>query len=333
MNNRTTPTNITELKENEIFVFGSNAQGDHAGGAAKFAKEKLGAEQGAAKGRTGNCYAIDTMSGLDVIKEQIQPFIETAKILPLCNFLVTEIGCGIAGYTAEQIAPLFEEVKAIENIYLPESFWKIILAEKKLTTYKGFNADLKCRDFQYEIGNEYEHNGKVKACASGFHACENPFDVWKYYPPTNGNRFCETEQSGDIKTHSDDSKVASKKIKIKAEIGFKGLIDAAVKFIFEKTMVADPQKSTSATSGKYSNSATSGDNSIASCKDTSIAAAIGKNSKAEGGLGCWIVVSEWNQLPNYEWEIVGVQSAKVDGEIIKADTCYILKNGQLMEVE
>ena len=101
-----------------------------------------------------------------------------------------------------------------------------------MKTYKGFDKDLKCRGFQYEIGKEYE-TGSAKACESGFHACENPLDVFSYYPPAD-SRFCEVEQSGEIDKDSDDSKIASTKIKIGAEIGLAGLINAGVKFILEK---------------------------------------------------------------------------------------------------
>ena len=86
-----------------------------------------------------------------------------------------------------------------------------------IVSYKGFTADWKCRDFQYEVGKSYEHAGEVKACEGGFHACENPLDVLKYYPMV-GSKFALVEQSGVIARHDDDSKVASSRIKIKAEM-------------------------------------------------------------------------------------------------------------------
>ena len=101
-----------------------------------------------------------------------------------------------------------------------------------MKTYKGFDKDLKCRGFQYEIGKEYETD-TAKACESGFHACENPLDVFGYYPPAD-SRYCEVEQSGEIDKDSDDSKIASTKIKIGAEIGLTGIIKAGVNFILEK---------------------------------------------------------------------------------------------------
>ena len=103
-----------------------------------------------------------------------------------------------------------------------------------MKAYKGFDKDLKCRDFQYEIGKEYEEKEAI-ACEKGFHACENPLDVLHYYPPCNGSRYCEVEQSGEFSKRSGDSKVASTKIKIGNEIGLKGIIQAGISFVLDKT--------------------------------------------------------------------------------------------------
>ena len=97
--------------------------------------------------------------------------------------------------------------------------------EEKVIAYKGFNKDLTCRGFQYEIGKEYEEK-EVSVCKSGFHACENPFDVLGFYGDVLNNRFCKVEQSGTIK--KDDKKQASSKIKVVAEIGFAGLFKAGI---------------------------------------------------------------------------------------------------------
>ena len=102
---------------------------------------------------------------------------------------------------------------------------------EKIKAYKGFNTDLTCRDFQYEVGKEYEQKGKMVACENGFHACENPMDVFGYYPPNN-SRYCEVEQSGTIDRSQD--KIASSKIRIQCEIGLSGIINAGVKFILDK---------------------------------------------------------------------------------------------------
>ena len=109
------------------------------------------------------------------------------------------------------------------------------MEENKIIAYKGFDENLCCRGFQYEIGKEYVHEGEIECCESGFHACTNPFDVLDYYEADGKNRYCEVEQSGSIKTGNGDSKQASSKIKIKAEIGMAGLFKAGVEWIKEKT--------------------------------------------------------------------------------------------------
>ena len=105
----------------------------------------------------------------------------------------------------------------------------------KVLSYKGFDKDFKCRDFQFEVGKTYTIGGKIEACKRGFHACENPFDVWNYYGIGEGNRFAVVEQSGDISRHDGDSKVASGSITIKAEISLPEFIKNAVSRIIEMT--------------------------------------------------------------------------------------------------
>lgn len=111
---------ITQLAPNEVFVFGSNADGSHGGGAARTAYEKFGAVWGQGHGLQGRSYAIDTMSGLDVIASEVARFLSFARENPELRFLVTAIGCGIAGYTPEQIAPMFRDPP--DNVVLPERF-------------------------------------------------------------------------------------------------------------------------------------------------------------------------------------------------------------------
>lgn len=115
---------ITELDENEVFVFGSNGQGAHFGGAAATAVHKFGAKIGQAEGLQGQSYAINTMDSEDEMFTQIDRFLKFAKEHPELTFLVTEIGCGIAGYSPEQIAPAFEN--HTENVILPEAFIKVL---------------------------------------------------------------------------------------------------------------------------------------------------------------------------------------------------------------
>ncbi|MBO7596032.1 MAG: hypothetical protein J6T70_03205 [Bacteroidales bacterium] len=126
-NQRITPNRITQLAANEVFVFGSNLQGHHFGGAARIANEKFGAIFGQGVGLQGQSYAIPTMhGGVDVIKPYVDEFIEFAKQHPEFTFLVTRIGCGIAGFKDSEIAPLFRGAIGIENIALPQSFMDVI---------------------------------------------------------------------------------------------------------------------------------------------------------------------------------------------------------------
>ena len=225
---------------------------------------------------------------------------------------------------------------------------------KVIKGYKGYDKNLQCRGKQYEIGKEYTEPSAV-ACESGIHFCENPFDVWNYYPLQDGNRFTEVEGSGKLSTHGDDSKVAASNVKIGVELSLKGMIEAGIKFIFEKTKSS---KETTATTGDYANAATTGYSAnaattgyranaattgnranaattgyranAATTGNNCIAAALGQNSKAKGALGNWLVVGEWEQDKDYNWLLIGVATAKVDGKKIKPDKWYTAKNGKLV---
>lgn len=134
-----TPENITRLDQDDVFVFGSNLQGQHAGGAARTAYEHFGAEWGNGVGSQGQSYAIPTMQGgVDTIKPYVDQFIDYARECDQNTFYVTRIGCGIAGFTDEEIAPLFDEAIDLYNVRLPESFVKIILANR---AKKGVEQD------------------------------------------------------------------------------------------------------------------------------------------------------------------------------------------------
>ena len=123
---RVTPEYISVLQPNEVFVFGSNVRGMHYGGAAAFAVGRFGAIMGQGEGLQGQSYAIPTMEGLENMRAAVDRFIAFAQEHTELTFLVTPIGCGIAGYTPAEVAPLFAAAKTLDNVYLPDSFWKYI---------------------------------------------------------------------------------------------------------------------------------------------------------------------------------------------------------------
>lgn len=194
--------------------------------------------------------------------------------------------------------------------------------------FKGFDKDLKCRDFQYEIGKEYTEE-KADICNYGFHACEFPMDVFGYYPPSD-SRYCEVELEENGQKSSDDSKRVGKKISVKAEIGIAGIIKAGVEYIKEQVNWEDDKATNT---GDQSAATNTGDRSAATVEGKeSVALATGIKSKAKGKIGCFIVLTEWKEINN-EYHIVDVKSAKVDGENIKEDTFYMLKDGKFVEVD
>ena len=143
--------------------------------------------------------------------------------------------------------------------------------------FKGFDKDLKCRGFQYEIGKYYEQEGEVKCCERGFHFCENPLEVFRYYSPSD-SRYCEVEGDGNADKANDDSKVATSHIHISAEIGLNGLIKAGVKFILDKVNFKDTK---STNTGNLSASTNTGYRSVATnTSDCSAATNTGDYSAA-----------------------------------------------------
>ncbi|MBO4751560.1 MAG: hypothetical protein J5526_02285 [Bacteroidales bacterium] len=124
--NRITPDRISSLEKGHIFVFGSNAAGMHGGGAAYTAMQRFGAILGQGDGLQGQSYAISTMEGIDAMRDNINRFIDFARQHPELTFLVTRIGCGIAGYKVSDVAPLFVDAVDVKNICLPLDFWEVI---------------------------------------------------------------------------------------------------------------------------------------------------------------------------------------------------------------
>ena len=153
-----------------------------------------------------------------------------------------------------------------------------------MKTYKGFDKDLKCRNFQYEIGKTYEHKGSVEACSSGFHACENPLDIFGYYDPAN-SRFCETEQSGVIKKHNGDSKIASSIISIKTEINLLTICKFGVAWIlkqvdFQNAKATNTGYRSAATNTGYRSAATNTGNLSAATNTGNLSAATNTGNRS-----------------------------------------------------
>ena len=217
------------------------------------------------------------------------------------------------------------------------------MEEKKIIAYKGFDKDLKCRDFQYEVGKEYEMDGDIKCCERGFHACESPLEVFDHYDMLN-SRFAEVEQSGEIDKEENTTKVCSSKIKVKAELKLADMINLGVEWIKEVTSPIKVKKDDklndnggdSAKIGSSGDSAkigSSGDYAqIESTGNHSIVMAAGNESIAKAKIGSWITLAEWERKDNV-WVPICVKTEQVDGERIKADTYYKLVDGEFKEVE
>ena len=217
-----------------------------------------------------------------------------------------------------------------------------------IKSYKGMDKDMKCRGFQYEPGGTYEADRAVRCGGPGFHACEIPLDVFSYYPPSDGNRFFEVEQDGELSRDNEDSKVASSVLKIGAEIGIPGLVKAHVEWVKEQIQEEKTESNTgdcsAATNTGYRSAATNtgdcsaatntGDCSAAevSGKD-SVAAVFGYEGRAKGALGCAIVVAERGDWNGETYPLISIKAAIVDGETIKPDVWYTLKGGEFVEVE
>ena len=229
---------------------------------------------------------------------------------------------------------------------------------EKIIAYKGMDENMRCRGKQYEVGKTYTED-KAECCHAGMHACENPLDVLRYYRLNEKNRFFEVECSGDVSKDDRDSKLACTELTIKGEMNFAGLVKATVQAVFDCAKEKDPfssgdystagtsgyystagtsgNSSTAGTSGDYSTAGTSGNSSTAAatggyCRAkadgrASIAVANGYESKARGAMGCYIVLTEYDDDGN----MLLAKMAKVDGTVIKENTWYTLKNGEFVE--
>ena len=193
-----------------------------------------------------------------------------------------------------------------------------------IKSYKGFDKNLRCRDFQYKIGGIYEMDGEIKVCNRGFHACESPFDVFDYYTMID-SRFCEVEQDGNISKEDRGTKICSSKIKIKAELKLADMINLGVEWLKEITSPEKIKTSIKDNSSGYGAQIDStGEDCVIMCA--------GINSVAKASKGSWITLSEWSYSDKKQRYIpVCVKTEFVDGKKIKADTYYSLKGGVFVE--
>ena len=214
-----------------------------------------------------------------------------------------------------------------------------------IKSYKGFNKNMTCRGFQYEEGKEYEEES-VEVCDHGFHACEYPLDCLNYYSP-NESVYHEVEQSGKIQKHNEDTKVASTKIKIGAEISIAGIVKAAIEYTekrVNKEAESDENHGASSATGTCGASSATGYKGASSAEDKdAVAVAWGYKSKAKGVLGAFLVFADWEYSGSEDnteydrnnqsaWVLNGAKMVQVDGEIIKPDTWYTIENGEIAEV-
>lgn len=188
-----------------------------------------------------------------------------------------------------------------------------------IKAYKGFNADMTCRGFQFKEGETYTEE-KAELCNSGFHACEDPIDCLGYYPPADNAVYHEVELDEVSAERGNDTKICGKRIKIGATVKIGEMINASVRFSLKKT-----NNSTNTSSGDYSTASAIGKNSIA--------AAIGRNTRVKGDIGSWIIATEYGDWDGECYPVVGVVSAKIDGEILQPNTWYTAKGGRFVKVE
>ena len=228
------------------------------------------------------------------------------------------------------------------------------MSKNVITSYKGFDKNMQCRGFQYEVGKEYEMDGEIKYCNRGFHACKSPIEVWDYYDMLS-SRFAEVEQSGKIDEEEMSTKICSSRIKIKAELKLADIINIGVEWLKDitspskvkadgvlndngyrrKQIGSSGYSAKIGSSGDYAKIGSSGDYAkIDSTGEDSVIMCAGNESKAKAKVGSWITLAEWKWSDKKNRNVpVCVKTEYVDGENIKADTWYQLKNGKFVEVE
>ena len=201
--------------------------------------------------------------------------------------------------------------------------------------YKGFNPGLICKDKQYQENTVFEEP-EAKICEKGMHFCENPFDVLDYYDLIRSdgtpNEFAEVEALDEPKT-DDKKKFCSRKLKIGVKLGLSGFVKACVDFVLEKTIAEMPSENVD--SGNSAQIGSSGDFAKINCTGSnSVICCAGHGSVVKAPIGCWITLAEWGyDGAKQRYVPVCVKTEYIDGEKIKADTPYMLENGEFVEAE
>ncbi|PBX96844.1 DUF7666 domain-containing protein [Pseudomonas aeruginosa] len=224
-------------------------------------------------------------------------------------------------------------------------------SEEVVTAYKGFKQDLTCRGYQFEIGGTYKHEGEVEACASGFHSCEYPLDVFGYYAPGE-SRFAIVKASGQLSRHDDDSKIASATLVVEAEISMPTMISRALDWIMSKVDKSVEQTvvgETASNTGDYSAASNTGNRSAASntgyqsaASNTgeysaaevsgkeSVAASLGIEGRARASAGSAIVLCHRDD----EGRLIHIRASKVGENGVEPDTWYQLNTeGEFVEFD
>ena len=217
--------------------------------------------------------------------------------------------------------------------------------KKVIKSYKAFDKNMQCREFQYEVGKEYNMDGEIECCNRGFHAYKSPLEVLDHYDMLN-SRFAEVEQSGKIDEDENSTKVCSSRIKIKAELKLADIINIGIEWLKDITSPSKvktdgvlndngdrrKQIGSSDYSAKIGSSGYSAQ--INSTGENSVIMCAGYNSKAKAKIGSWITLAEWEwSYEKNRYVPVCVKTEYVDGENIKADTWYKLENGKFVEAE
>ncbi|HBO3142276.1 TPA: hypothetical protein L4S02_000912 [Pseudomonas aeruginosa] len=215
-------------------------------------------------------------------------------------------------------------------------------SEEVVTAYKGFKQDLTCRGYQFEIGGTYKHEGEVEACASGFHSCEYPLDVFGYYAPGD-SRFAIVKASGQLSRHDDDSKIASATLVVEAEISMPTMISRAIDWIMarldssvEQTVAGDTasntgNRSAASNTGNRSAASNTGDYSAAEVSGKeSVAASLGIEGRARASAGSAIVLCHRDD----KGHLIHIRASKVGENGVKPDTWYQLSaEGEFVEFD